>query len=77
MKQVKRSHQPTPAQMLRMASNLNEKYDEYSCVKVESRSSHSKGLEYTIYVANAYNHLYFDSWRKLQDKYFQLMKGSS
>jgi len=78
MKEVKSTKHPTIKQMQNMAFNLKSKFDKpsYTGVKIWDFKHKDNSLVsiYKLYVEDTYN-LDFDSWKILQDKYFEIMKG--
>jgi len=77
MLKVKRTKQPTMLQIKNMALNLGARYNKYSNILVEYRAFRSsQKAVYGVYIETITTGggLYLGTWKKLQDKYFKLMK---
>ena len=75
MKKVNYSKEPTVKQMLNMASNLYNKLHHFSNVSINAWDEEMRQRDsYRLYVEDTHS-ITFNSWKELQDKYFELMES--
>lgn len=78
MKRVSKSKEPSVRHMLNMASNLKEKFNKPSLIKIDcwhysGSGSNQNRAKYNLYIENKIS-IDFDFWYELQAYYFGLMK---
>lgn len=76
MKKVTRTKKPSIPQMSNMAFNLHEKFKEWATVQVSCSLYFSGDLNLQYWLSGQkIEGDFYDSWKEVQDKYFELMEG--